>query len=410
MVVSRSPGKGSNQESIRRLNLGAVLRHVHRVGELTRSELGRRTWLNRSTIADLTSALEAAGITERTDPVGQPGMGRPSAGVRASRTGPFVIAVELTVERTEVARVGLGGQVESRTSAEIGGHANAEEVARTTAALIREVVADASPLAPLVGIGVAVPGLVRRSDGLVRLAPNLGWHDVPFGRVLSAALGVDVPVVVANEADVGALAERERGAGVDVDDMIYISGQIGVGAGVIMGGHPIAGVGGYAGEVGHLQLDPAGPPCHCGSNGCWETSVGGHAIASAIGCPASEVGRLADHLSVLQDVPSDLRRIGSNIGRGLASIVNAYNPQVVLLGGYFRALYPLVRVEIDTALEAAALPAAVELVTLALPELGTDAIVMGAAEAAFEPFFLDPLGAAERGLQDVMASLAPGSA
>ena len=96
MVARRDVGRGTNQEAIRRHNLGTVLRHVHRAGELSRSDLGRRTSPNRSTIADLTGALEESGLTERTSPPGQPGMGRPSAGVSVSRTGPFVIAVHMT--------------------------------------------------------------------------------------------------------------------------------------------------------------------------------------------------------------------------------------------------------------------------------------------------------------------------
>lgn len=406
MVAQRDFGKGSNQETVRRHNLGAVLRHVHRSGQLSRSELGRRTSLNRSTIADLTGALEESGITERTILSEYPGMGRPSAGVTASRGGPFVIAVELTVGRVNVARVGLCGRLDSRADAVISRHPGVDEVGKTVAELVRRVVADALPSAPMLGIGVAVPGLVRRSDGLVRQAPNLEWYDVDFESVLLAALGVDVPVLVANEADVGALAERERGAGVGVDDLVYISGQVGVGAGVILGGHPLVGAGGYAGEVGHLQFDPAGPPCHCGSRGCWETAVGGHAIAAATGCPPGEVRHLVEHLRALDDVTDELRRIGTDIGRGLASIVNAYNPQVVLLGGYFSTLYPLVRAEIDAGLEVAALPAAAELVTVALPDLGDDAILLGAAEAALEALFNDPIGLVAGALHDVPTRLA----
>lgn len=399
MVLQRNVGKGTNQESIRRHNLGAVLRHVHRAGELSRSELGLRTSLNRSTIGDLTGALEASGITERTDPSGNPGMGRPSAGVKVSPTGPFVIAVELTVDRIKVARVGLGGRLTRCADAPVRQHAGADEVAAIVATLAAQVVADAPPTAPLVGIGVAVPGLVRRSDGMVRLAPNLRWQDVPFATILLDALGVRVPVIVSNEADVGALAEREHGAGVGIDDMIYLSGQVGVGAGVITGGHPLVGAGGYAGELGHIQSNPGGPPCHCGSNGCWETSVGGHAIAAAIGCPPHEVPQLPEHLAALTEVPDELRTIGTNIGRGLASIVNSFNPQVVLLGGYFRSLYPHVHAEIHDGLTGAALSAAVELVTVRLPDLGDDAILLGAAEAALEALFVDPEKSIAEGLR-----------
>jgi predicted NBD/HSP70 family sugar kinase len=410
MRAPRRVGTGTNQEAVRRHNLGTVLRHVHRAGQLSRAELTRRMGLNRSTIAALVAELETLGITERTGPSSVPGTrqgaGRPSTGVRLAATGPYVIAVDLKVDHATVARVGLGGQVQQRAQTTTTGLSEAWQVGAAVAGLIRQVVVDVPASAPLVGLGIAVPGLIRRSDGLIRLAPNLDWHDVSFGSIVLAALGVDIPIVVANDADLGALAEHERGAGVGIDDLVYISGEVGVGAGIIVGGHPLEGVGGYAGEVGHLRFDPAGRPCHCGSVGCWETAVGGHAIAEAIGCPPEKVAQLPDHLDSLDAPPAELRRIGSDIGRGLASIVNAFNPQLVLLGGYFGSLHALVRDEIRTGLSTTALPAAVESVTLSVPALGDDAVLLGAAEAALEPLFIDPVASIGAALLDVPARLA----
>ncbi|GAA1965843.1 ROK family transcriptional regulator [Nocardioides panacihumi] len=407
MRAPRRVGTGTNQEAVRRHNLGTVLRHVHRAGQLSRAELTRRMGLNRSTIAALASELETLGITEHSGPSEErQGAGRPSTGVRLAASGPYVIAVDLTVDRATVARVGLGGRIQQRAHAATTGLGEAWQVGAAVATLIRRVVADAPPSAPLVGIGIAVPGLVRRGDGLIRLAPNLEWHDVSFSSVVLAALGVEIPIVVANDADLGALAEHERGAGVGIDDLVYISGQVGVGAGIIAGGHPLEGVGGYAGEVGHLRFDPNGLPCHCGSVGCWETAVGGHAIASAIGWSPEKVSQLPEHLESLTSASRELRGIGSDIGRGLASIVNAFNPQLVVLGGYFGSLYPLVRDEILSGLSGAALSAAVDSVTLSVPALGDDAVLLGAAEAALEPLLVDPVGSIGAALLDVPARLA----
>jgi predicted NBD/HSP70 family sugar kinase len=407
MRAPRRVGTGTNQEAVRRHNLGTVLRHVHRAGQLSRAELTRRMGLNRSTIAALTGELEALGITERSDPSEErQGAGRPSTGVSLASSGPYVIAVDLTVDHATVARVGLGGRIQQRAHAPTGGLGEAWQVGAAVATLIRQVVADATPTSPLVGIGVAVPGLVRRTDGLIRLAPNLEWHDVSFSSVVLAALGVDIPIVVANDANLGALAEHERGAGVGVDDLVYISGQVGVGAGIISGGHPLEGVGGYAGEIGHLRFDPAGSPCHCGSAGCWETAVGGHAIAAAIGCRPELVAQLPELLGDLTGVPRELRRIGTDIGRGLASVVNTFNPRLVVLGGYFDSLYRLVRDEVDEGLSSTALAAAVDSVTLAVPGLGSDSVLLGAAEMALEPLLTDPVGSIGAALVDVPARLA----
>ena len=256
------------------------------------------------------------------------------------------------------------------------------------------------------GIGISVPGMVRRSDGLIRLAPNLEWHDVSFGGIVLAALGLDVPVSLANDADLGALAEHTRGVGVGIDDLIYVSGNVGVGAGVIMGGHRLEGAGGYAGEVGHLRFDPGGRPCHCGNRGCWETEVGGHAIAEAIHCPPDKVAQLDEVLDGFDSPSAELRHTGTAIGHGLASIVNMFNPRLVVLGGYFRSLYQLVGTDIEAGLADRALPAPLESVRLTLPGLGSDSALLGAAEIALEPLFVDPVAALGTALVDVRARLA----
>jgi predicted NBD/HSP70 family sugar kinase len=401
-------GLGTNQEAVRRHNLGTLLRHVHGAGQMSRAELTTVMGLNRSTIAGLVAELESLGVAERATPIGgaRQGAGRPSAGVCIAAEGPYVIAVDLGVDRAVVARVGLGGRVLQRAQAPVQSAGEAWQVGSSVAALIRRVVADAPTAAPLVGIGISVPGLVRRTDGLVRLAPNLEWHDVSFGGIVLAALGLDVPVSLANDADLGALAEHRRGAGVGIDDLIYVSGNVGVGAGVISGGHRLQGVGGYAGEVGHLRFNPDGEQCHCGNRGCWETEVGGHAIAQAIHCPPDKVAQLDEVLDGFLEAPPELRATGTALGHGLASIVNVFNPQVVVLGGYFRSLYTLVRAEVNAGLADRALPAPLETVTLTLPLLGADSTLLGAAEIALEPLFVDPVAALGTALTDVPTLLA----
>jgi len=401
-------GLGTNQEAVRRHNLGTLLRHVHGAQELiSRAELTAAMGLNRSTIAGLVGELESLGIVDRTLPAAvRTGAGRPSAGVGVAAGGPYVIAVDLGVGHAVVAGVALGGEVLCRARARVDQHGEAWQVGAVVAGLIREVVADVPDTAPLVGIGVAVPGLVRRTDGLVRLAPNLEWNDVSFAGIVLAALGLDIPVSLANDANLGALAEHRRGAGVGVGDLIYVSGNVGVGAGVITGGVQLEGAGGYAGEVGHLRFDPEGRPCHCGNRGCWETEVGAHAIAEGLERPVTDLAQLGEVLATYDRPTAELRRTGSALGQGLAGIVNAFNPQVVVLGGYFSALYALVREDVDAGLAERALPAPLESVTLTVPGLGEDSVLLGAAEIALEPLFADPVAALGTALVDVGSRLA----
>jgi len=406
-MTTRQRGAGTNQEGVRRHNLGTLLRHVHRTGEISRAELTGLMRLNRSTIADLVSELEELGLAEQASPAaGRRTAGRPSAGVRNAPGGPYVVAVDLGVDRASVARVSLGGQVAERAQAAIPDEPEAWQVGATIASLIRHVVSMAPAGAALLGIGISVPGLVRRSDGLIRQAPNLGWRDVSFASIVLAALDLDVPVVLGNDADLGALAEHSRGAGVGVDDLVYISGNIGVGAGVITGGHRLEGAAGHAGEVGHISFDPNGRPCHCGSRGCWETVVGAHAIAAAIGLPEGEVLRLGDALDQYDVPPRPLRAIAGNLGRGLGAVVNAYNPSVVILGGYFAPLFRMLRAEVGAGLAERAMAPALESVRLSLPGLGPDSVLLGAAEIAFEPVFHDPVASLATAVDDARARVA----
>ena len=183
------------------------------------------------------------------------------------------------------------------------------------------------------------PGVVRSRDGLVETAPNLGWTGVPLGSRLAARLDLDVPVLVANEADVGVLAEHRRGAAAGIDDVLYIHGEVGVGGGLIVGGRPLEGAAGYAGEVGHLPVVPDGAPCRCGSFGCWETEIGTHALLARAGIPidAGQEGvdrRVPGCGSLATPSPSPRsRRRPARSGSGLAGLVNIFNPRLVVLGG-----------------------------------------------------------------------------
>lgn len=406
MQTRARSGAGTNQEAVRRHNLGTLLGHVHLRGRVSRSDLTALMGLNRSTIAGLVAELESLGLAEQVRPsAARGGAGRPSPDVVPVQDGAHALAIDVRVDGLAVARVGLGGAILARATGPIPASRDPHAVADAILAMLRLVVRDVPAPSALVGVGMAVPGVVRRSDGLVRLAPNLGWVDVPFSAIMSDRLRGLAPVELGNDADLGALSEHLRGAGVDVADLVYLSGEVGVGAGVIVDGHRLVGAGGYAGEIGHLSLDPRGRECHCGNRGCWETQVGAHAIAEAIGCPPERVGSLDELLDAMTAADPGLREVGRNLGRGLANAVNLLNPQVVVLGGFLRSLYPLVAEEVDQALHEAALVAPRELVRIALPGLGADAVLVGAAETAFERLLADPVSCLGSARHDVEAAL-----
>jgi predicted NBD/HSP70 family sugar kinase len=227
------------------------------------------------------------------------------------------------------------------------------------------------------------------------MAPNLGWRDAPLGQRLAAALQVSAPIAVANDADLGALAEHRRGAAVGAGDVLFISGEVGVGGGVIVDGAPLTGAAGYAGEVGHIPVNPNGATCGCGSIGCWETEIGEGALLRRAGRDATGGADQVD--AVLRDAVAGspvalaaLDEVGRWLGVGLAGLVNVFNPQLVVLGGLFGRIHPFVARRLERELDRHTLPAPRELVRIVPATLGVDAPLIGAAELAFEPLLADP--------------------
>lgn len=386
---------------MRRQNLGAVLTQLHRAGPLSRAELTARLGLNRSTIGALTAELAAAGIVRESAPAGpaagQGRAGRPSLVVTPD-PARSVIAAHVGVGRVAAARVGLGGQVLDRVERELGpdGH-GFDAVVGGLVEMSGTLLARAGSGAVFVGAGIGIPGMVRREDGQVRQAPNLEWQDRPLGRVLATELPAPLPVRVGNDADLGALAEHVRGAAVACDNVIYLAGDTGVGGGMLVDGRMLHGRGGYGGEVGHMIVNPDGRPCRCGSRGCWETEIGEDALLVGAGRRAGG-GREAV-LAVLAAAAAGepaaagaQRRVGRWLGVGVAGLVNAFNPEVVVFGGVLADVFDAVRTGLVEQVAATALPAPREQARLVPAGLGVDSTLLGAAELAFEPFLADPLG------------------
>jgi predicted NBD/HSP70 family sugar kinase len=182
---------------------------------------------------------------------------------------------------------------------------------------------------------------------------------------------------------------------VGVDDVVYISGEVGVGGGIIVSGRPLDGSEGYAGEVGHMPVNVDGSACRCGAIGCWETEIGERALLTRAGQdPAS--GR-AGVEAVLAAAGEGSRReldalaeVGRWLGIGLTGLVNIFNPRLVVLGGLFGRLHPFSADIIDGVLERRALEAAREHLEVVPARLGGDAPLLGAAEQGFEPLLRDP--------------------
>jgi predicted NBD/HSP70 family sugar kinase len=402
MTVLARGARGARSEDVRRGNLSTLLRYVHVHGPTARSRLTADLGLNRSTIGDLTGELVAAGLvreepgrSERVHDRTSSNGGRPSYVVTPESERVQVLAVDVGVTHLTVARIGLGGAVLSRVDRSYRrGARRQRDVTMTIAKIGADLLAQVDFGAVVVGAGVAVPGMVRRRDGQVRQAPNLGWKDAPVAADLAEALGL--PVWVGNDADLGIRAEHVRGAAAGVDDAIYLSGHSGIGAGIIAGGLPLGGRAGYAGEVGHTVVNPGGLPCHCGSQGCWETEAGEERLFELAGQP---LGGGLQGVRAVAAAAADgdpvaraaLEHVAAWLGRGTANVVNALNPEVVILGGALEEVFAAAGATVLAEFEVAALAAPLEQVRIVTPRFGPDSTLIGAAELAFDALLSEPL-------------------
>lgn len=388
---------GATQDEVRRSNLSSVLRLLHQDGAQSRSHITAVTGLNRSTVGDLVSALAGLGLVrERAGDVR--GVGRPSLVVEPVPVSVAVLALDLRVERTIGALVGLGGEVFARAERrhrDDDRDALVDEVVRVSHELLGQVPSGAV----WVGTCVGVPGVVRASDGLVRFAPNLGWTDVPLGDLMREALdGGGGEVSVRNDADLGVLAEQLRGSARDSSTVLYLAGDIGVGGGVFVDGRPLVGAGGYGGEVGHMMVNPAGHTCRCGVRGCWETEIGSAALLRAAAESGFDggLGELVEAASRGDAAATAaFASVAEWLGMGLANLVNMLNPECVVLGGHLGVVYQLAGAQVHDRM-GSALPASRELVRVSPSRLGGDATLIGASEVAFTSLLEDPVGLLRR--------------
>jgi len=391
----------SGTEELRRTNLRALLRAVHTAGPMTRAELTRLLGLNRSTIGGLTTALIELGLVAESSAAGAATggarSGRPSHLV-VPRSENAVVAIDLGVDRMQVALVGLGGTVLARRVREHErGEHDVHHVVERAAAMVEDLVAT-TPLHRVLGIAASLPGAVRSEDGMVQFAPNLGWHGEPFTQLLAARLGQ--PVRAGNDANLGVLAEQLRGAAVGRQHVIYLGVSVGIGGGFLVDGQLLGGASGYAGEVGHLQVEAGGADCTCGGQGCWELKLGENRLLTLAGRPpgSGPVG-VAEVIAAARAGEATAREAIEEIAAwtavGLRSLINVFNPEMIVVGGMLEQLWPTIGERVEATLSRRALPAPRADVAVLAARLGRDSSLMGAAELAFEPVLDDPPSAVQ---------------
>lgn len=405
------------QASLREHNLGLVLRHIAAgtpapdaggPGDAgrppSRADIAAMTGLTRATVSALVDDLLSGQLVTEVAPSRRTGAGRPALGLVLADHGPAGLGLEINVDYLAACVVDLTGRVRHRTIHRADQRlVGAAEVLAHIADLAAGVRAEAERQGLVhAGTALAVPGLVT-ADGVVRLAPNLGWRDVDVPGILrghpaltagdaTAVRAVGVPggrpaggagLSVDNEANLAALGELHTAGPAS---FLYVSGEIGIGAGIVLHGALLRGARGWSGELGHVAVRPDGPPCGCGACGCLEQYAGQDAILAAAGLSGREttsnqaIARLTE-LAEAGD-PAALRALtaaGSALGVAVAGVVNLLDVDTVVLGGVYAPLAPWLVPAVTAEVAQRVLTARWAPVTVRASRLGGDAAVVGAA-------------------------------
>lgn len=388
--ITHGPGfVGRTRDDVRQFNLSIVLRMLHFSGSVSRSQLASVSGLNRSTISDLVTELSDLGLATETDGVSKSSGGRPSHVVSAS-DNVVAFAVNPDIDATTIGVVTLGGRVLQKKRIFTRLQPSADQAIEIAAAAIQEMRAGFSSEVMIAGIGVAIPGQVRLADGVVRHAPHLNWVEAPFGSKLAQLTGL--PVFLDNDASLGCMAEYNFGAARGFNDVVYVfAGSGGIGGGAIVNGRQLRGAAGYAGELGHVRIADNKSSDYSGLAGTIESLVKRDDLLEVFMLDIATDDELAAEIYAVRQAQTNRAKQASKLlsrqiealALGIASFVNIFNPQIVVLAGFLASLFDHDKERVIRILKEHALDASSESVIIRNGELGSDLLMVGAAELPF---------------------------
>jgi len=389
----------ADQTTVRRANLGIVLQQIAGGAPRSRARVAAETGLTRGTVSSLVGELIDLDLLRETGEGDHSGrVGRPA---QTLELGDRIVAVglEVNVDYLAVCVEDLTGTIRHERHVHTDNRRSRPGPVLSRLARMAEqalAAADADDLVP-VGIAVALPGVVEEQTGTLLRAPNLAWSGIAVADEIVDRLP-GLPVRADNEANLAALAEHWQGAARGLDDVICVFGEVGVGGGIFVDGELFRGAHGYGGELGHVTVEPDGPQCNCGARGCLETLVGLEAIARRAGMSVGAGGRTRNITRELvqraekgdRAVVESLAETGRYLGIGLASAVNLFDVEAIVLGGCFGPLFPWLADGVRRMLDERVLTAAWSRSELRASEFGEGAAVRGAAALTLRSVLAEP--------------------
>ena len=387
-------GVASRQHTLRERNLRLVAAAVFEASAPpSRADVAAATGLTRATVSTLVDRLVAGGVVAELPPVAAQRAGRPAVPLVPAGRSVVGLGLEVNVDYLGARALDLVGDVVAERVVTGSLHdSDPREVLARLRALAAEVVAEVEAGGMRVaGTRLALPGLVDVRGARLEVAPNLGWSSVEPVPELDLRTGAGDPldVEVANEAKLAALAEL---AGDVPPSFLYVSGDVGVGAGIVVDRHLFLGERGWNGEIGHVVVDPAGPRCSCGATGCLEQYAGKEVLLRGAGLPASApVHAIVDLLRAGDDAALDtVRRGGRALGAALATFVNLVDVSTIVLGGTYAELFGWVGHVVAGVVEERALAAPFAPVDVRPAAAGPHAALTGGAREVLRSVVADP--------------------
>ncbi len=399
----------ADQILVRKLNTSLIMDCLRMRGPLSRAGLSAATGLNRSTVSSIINTLLEKNLVRERGFQSSTRTGRPGILVELNPDGGCAVGVEIGVDFVSAVLTDFVAQVLWRKRVP----SDPEETQDVIIGRAEEIIQEALTIGrerglPPLGIGLGVPGLVDIHEGTLVFAPNLRWYDVPLRQIWTQRF--DLPVFVENEANAAALGEYYFGNAWGVQNLIYLSAGVGLGGGIIIKGKLFRGSNGYAGEIGHMTMNPEGEPCGCGKRGCWETMVGPRAIVRRVK-RALENGRESLISSLVENdlnrididvvvraahagdpvARNALEEVGVYLGIGISNLVNAFNPEMVVLGGALSLAGPFLLPVIEETVQKHALPQPRSALTITTSAHGADACVMGAVALVLDEILREPM-------------------
>jgi len=362
-------------------------------GPLTRSDMAGRAGLSAAAVTKAVRPLMEAGyLVEDAGDEARSSLGRPANPVRVDGGRALFIGVKITGSEIIAVLTDLCCRIRLARHVPVDDR-EPKAVLASVSALAQELLAEADGFGVRVqGLGVAVSGDVDRAAGEVRFSPFLEWRDLPLAELVEMTTGL--PVTVDNDVRALTVAEQWFGAGVGLSDFAVVTVGAGIGCGLVVHGKVVSGAHGVAGEIGHVVIDPTGPPCHCGNRGCAEAIAADPAIVAAVReatrLPVADAAQAVDLARRGDPGAREVyARAGEAIGRAIATVANLMGPQRVIISGEGLAAYDLFAEQIRDAFTASAFGTAARCDLLTRP-LPFDEWARGAAATAIQSFISGP--------------------